>query len=225
MIEILHFRDSDKILNDKNMMHDVQTTLEYLADVLTGVQFKGELFRQALDDMGWRHDGTLNIIKGRRYMYKGFKKGVAIEGNFSAYEYILEGLMRLQIGYDQGILETGILVLTSKRSEKSPYGNTSTMVQNEIEMLYPTISMPVTVALFNLDETDIIDEGGDENGAYPFCPMSKEEFKKSSLIKEFKHNVDTHQLRKDYVLPDRTISKIIRSASDKTCNHSQTDNS
>ena len=43
MIEILHFRDSDKILNDKNMMKDVQTTLEYLADVLTGVQFKGEL--------------------------------------------------------------------------------------------------------------------------------------------------------------------------------------
>ena len=90
MIEILHFRDSDKILKEKNMMKDVQTTLEYLADVLSGVQFKGELFRQALDDMGWRHDGTLNILEGRRYMYKGFKKGVAIEGNFSAYEYILK---------------------------------------------------------------------------------------------------------------------------------------
>jgi hypothetical protein len=38
------------------------------------------------------------------------------------------------------------------------------MVNEEIEMLYPTISMPVTVALFDLDETDIMDEGGDENG-------------------------------------------------------------
>ena len=89
MFEILHFRDSDKILNEKNMMHDVQTTLEYLGDVLTGVQFKGELFRQALDEMGWRHNGTLNILEGRRYMYKGFKKNVAIDGNFSAYEFIL----------------------------------------------------------------------------------------------------------------------------------------
>jgi len=88
MIEILHFRDSDRILKEKNMMHDVQTTLEYLADVLTGVQFKGELFRQALDEMGWRQDGTLNIIKGRRYMYKGFKKNVAIEGNFSAWRKV-----------------------------------------------------------------------------------------------------------------------------------------
>ena len=117
MIEILHFRDSERILKEKNMMHDVQTTLEYLEDVLTGVQFKGELFRQALDDMGWRENGTLNILEGRRYMYKGFKKNVAIEGNFSAYEFILEGLLRLQIGYDQGMLETGILLLTSKRSE------------------------------------------------------------------------------------------------------------
>ena len=165
MIEILHFRGSDKILKNKNMFKDVQTTLEYLEDVLTGVQFKRELFRQALDDMGWRHDGTLNILEGRRYMYKGFKKDVAIEGNFSAYEYILEGLMRLQIGFDKGILETGVLVLTSKRSEKSPYGSTSAMVQSEVEMLFPTISMPVTVALFDLDETDIMDEGGDDNGS------------------------------------------------------------
>jgi hypothetical protein len=175
MIEILHFRDSDKILKEKNMINDVQTTLEYLADVLTGVQFKGELFRQALDDMGWRHDGTLNIIKGRRYMYKGFKKNVAIEGNFSAYEYILEGLMRLQIGFDKGLLETGILLLTSKRSEKSPYGSTSIMVKDEIEMLYPTISMPVTVALFDLDETDIIDEGGDDNGSVSFSAAEQSE--------------------------------------------------
>jgi len=166
MIEILHFRDSEKILNEKNMMHDVKMTLEYLEDVLTGVQFKGELFRQALDDAGWRENGTLNILKGRRYMYKGFKKNVAIDGNFSAYEFILEGLLRLQIGYDQGMLETGVLVLTSKRSEKSPYGSTSKMVRQEIEMLYPTISMPVTIALFDLSEPDVSKyEGGDDNGS------------------------------------------------------------
>jgi hypothetical protein len=165
MFEILHFRDSDKILKQKKMVNDVKETLQYIDDVLTGVQFKGELFRQALDEMGWRENGTLNILEGRRYMYKGFKKNVAIEGNFSNYEIILEGIFRLQIGYDRGLLETGILLLTSKRSEKSPYGSTSKMVNEEIEMLYPTISMPVTVALFDLDETDIMDEGGDDNGS------------------------------------------------------------
>jgi len=164
MFEILHFRDSDKILKQKKMVNDVKETLQYIDDVLTGVQFKGELFRQALDEMGWRHNGTLNILEGRRYVYKGFKKDVAIEGNFSAYEYILEGLFRLQVGYDKGMIETGILILTSKRSEKSPYGSTSKMVRAEIEMLYPTISMPVTVALFDLGETDIMGEGGDDNG-------------------------------------------------------------
>ena len=64
-------------------------------------------------------------------MTKGFKKGVAIEGNFAVYEYILEGLLRLQIGFDKGMIETGILILTSKRSENSPYGSTSQMVKEE----------------------------------------------------------------------------------------------
>jgi len=44
---------------------------------------------------------------------------VGPEGNFSAYEYILEGLFRLQIGFDQDIIETGILMLTALKSEKS----------------------------------------------------------------------------------------------------------
>jgi len=176
MFEILHFRDSDKIIRQKNMMHDVQTTLEYLEDVLTGVQFKGELFRQALDEMGWREIGTLNILKGRRYMYKGIKNNVAIDGNFSAYEYIMEGLMRLQIGYDRGMLETGILILTAKRSEKSPYGNTSDMVKKEIKMLFPTISCPVSIALFDLEDPDDIfsDEGGDDDGI-SFPALEQEE--------------------------------------------------
>jgi hypothetical protein len=175
MIEILHFRDSDRILKQKKMVKDVTSTLQYIDDVLSGAIYKGELFRQALDEMGWRHNGTLNILEGRRYMYKGFKKNVAIEGNFSAYEYILEGLFRLQVGYDKGMIETGILILTSKRSEKSPYGSTSKMVSEEIEMLYPTISMPVSVALFDLDETDIMDEGGDDNDSVSVSTIDQRE--------------------------------------------------
>ena len=174
MFEVLHFRDADKILKKKHMLNDVKTTLEYIGDVLSGVQFKGELFRQALEEMDWRKNGTLNILTGRRYMWKGLKKSVAIEGSFAAYEFILEGLLRLQIGFDKGMIETGILLLTSKRSEKSPYGDTSKMVKEEIEMLYPTISLPVTVVLFDLDEPEIMDEkesepefeetGGTEHG-------------------------------------------------------------
>ncbi len=164
MFEILHFRDSDKILKQKHLVKDVKATMEYVADALTGALYKGELFRQALDEMGWRENGTLKILEGRRYMYKGFKKSVAIEGSFAAYEFILEGLLRLQIGYDKGMIETGILLLTSKRSEKSPYGNTAKMVHEEIELLYPTISLPVTVVLFDLGEPEIYQEGGDEDG-------------------------------------------------------------
>ena len=161
--EVIHFRGSDKILKNKNLDRDVQITLEYVDDVLCGTIYRRELFRQALDEMHWRENGNvdLKILDGRRYMYKGVKHGVAIEGNFSVYEFILEGLLRLQIGFDKGKIETGILLLTSKRSEKTPYGSTSKMVKEEIEMLYPTISMPVSVVLFDLGDPVISDaEGG-----------------------------------------------------------------
>lgn len=165
--EILHFRGSDKILTEKNLDHDVQSTLEYVSDVLYGTLHKGELLRQALDDMGWRSgdNGCLRILENRRYMYKGFKKDVAIEGSFALYEFILEGLFRLQIGYDKGLIETGILLLNSRRSEKSPYGSSSKMVREEMKMLEPTISMPVSVGLFDLGEPMVLEEeGGEPNG-------------------------------------------------------------
>jgi len=158
--EIIHFRGADKILKKKSMISDIAMTMEYIHDALEGSLYRGELLRCALDDMGWRENGTLNILDGRRYMYKGMKNRIAVDGSFSAYEFIIEGLARLQIGFDKGNIEAGILMLTAKRSEKSPYGSTVDMVKKEIELLYPTISLPVSVVLFNLGEPDLYIEEG-----------------------------------------------------------------
>ena len=162
--EILHFRGSDEIIKYKNMENDVQITLEYINDALYGSIYRGELLRQALDEMDWRENGNgeLKILDGRRYMYKGVKRGVAIEGNFSVYEYILEGLFRLQVGFDRGRIETGILMLTSMRSDKSSLGTSRDLAISEVDQLYPTISMPVSIALFDLGPPII--SNGTENG-------------------------------------------------------------
>jgi hypothetical protein len=160
--EIVHFRESDKIIKEKRMTKDIKVTLEYIDDVLCGTIHRRELLRQSLEEMDWRENGTLNILDGRRYQYKGFKRGIAIEGSFSAYEFILEGLFRLQIGFDKGLVETGILMLTSMRSEKSSYGTSRDLARAEVEMLYPTISMPVSIALFDLGPP-IISNGTEDN--------------------------------------------------------------
>ena len=89
--EVIHFRGSDEIIKDKNLDRDLQITLEYVDDALYGSIYRRELLRQALEEMDWRDNGNneLKILPTRRYMYKGVKRGVAIEGNFSIYEYIL----------------------------------------------------------------------------------------------------------------------------------------
>jgi hypothetical protein len=49
--------------------------------------------------------------------------------------------------------------VTAQRSEKSPLGTTRDLVAHEIKMLYPTISLPVTVILFDLGKPwDLVDE-------------------------------------------------------------------
>ncbi|MBA3010048.1 MAG: hypothetical protein FP812_07405 [Desulfobacula sp.] len=154
--EIIHFRNAENILESKNMIHDVTITCEYLLDCLAGTAYRREILRDALDAMGWREEHvSLNILPGRRYMYKGVKGKIAMDGNFSSYEYLHTGLLRLQLGYDKGTVESGILLLTSARSEKSPYGSTLDMLEDEMRMLFPTISLPVSICLFDLGEPTI----------------------------------------------------------------------
>lgn len=148
--EILHFRGSDKILREKNMVKEIKLTMEYLNDCLYGAFKKRELLRQALEEMAWRPNDDLNILSGRRYLYKGFRKRVAMDGSFSSYEYIQDALLRLQLGFDKGKIDMGIVLVTAQRSQKSPLGTTKDLVCQEIELLHPTISLPITIVLFDL---------------------------------------------------------------------------
>jgi hypothetical protein len=59
-------------------------------------------------------------------------------------------------------------MLTSARSEKSSLGTSRDLAVAEVEAFYPTISLPVAIALFDLGPPIISDgeegEGGDGNG-------------------------------------------------------------
>ena len=163
--EIMHFRGADKILKTKKMEREVKLTMEYLNDCLFGTFHKPELLRQALEEMDWRPKEDLNILDGRRYSYKGFRKRVAMDGSFASYEYIQDALLRLQIGFDKKKIDMGIVLVTAQRSEKSPLGNTRALVEQEIEMLYPTISLPVTIILFDLGRPGAyLEEEGKQTG-------------------------------------------------------------
>ncbi len=148
--QLIHFRDSEQILKKKKMLTDVTQTLEYLDSVLQGAFPYGALLKEGLAENGWRSNGNLSILPGRKYQWRGFKQGIAIEGSLAVYEYILSGLFRLQIGYDKKKIDAGILLVNSLRSDKTPYGSTLEMLESEMEMLEDTITVPVTVALFDL---------------------------------------------------------------------------
>ena len=149
--ELLHFRGADKILKKKNMDHVVKVTCESVEAFLYGTLRKGGLLRQALEECDWRQDPeNLKILPGRKYTFKGIRNGVAIDGNFASYEAIWDSLLRLQIGWAKKKIDAGLVFVTGERSEKTPYGSTKELIEKEIELLYPTISVPVSIAIFDL---------------------------------------------------------------------------
>lgn len=170
--ELLHFRDSDKILRKKKMEKHLLATLEYIDDALFGTLHRGELLREALEEMNWRKE-PLNILDGRRYFYKGLLNGIAIDGSLNVYEFILEGLLRLQIGFARQRVDAGVLLLNGRRSDKTPFGSTRELVEKEMQQLFPVINLPVSIVLFDLgqpgilvneNETETPSEQSDETG-------------------------------------------------------------
>jgi hypothetical protein len=155
--EIIHFREAEKIIKSKKMKKEVDTMLKYVDESLYERWYRGTLLKSCLEEMGWRDDDQLNILEGRRYSYKGFFKRIAVEANLTNYEWILDGLFRLQIGFDKGRFDLGLLLLNQFRSEKSPLGNNIELVKQEVESLYPTISMPVSIVLFDLGNPQCLD--------------------------------------------------------------------
>ena len=149
--ELLHFRGADKILKKKNMEQVVKVTCESVEAFLYGTMRKGGLLRQALEESDWRQDPqSLKILPGRQYTFKGFRNGIAIDGNFASYEAIWDSLLRLQVGWAKKKIDAGIVFVTGERSEKSHYGSTKELIEKELELLYPTISVPVSIAIFDL---------------------------------------------------------------------------
>lgn len=147
---MFQFRDFNEIIKELHMDQALTETLDYLDLALQGAIWKGTLVNQVLEETGWRDDENIQVIPKRRYKYKGYIGGLAIEGNVSIYEYMLEGLFRLQIGYDQERVRAGVLLL-GKRKWSFPFEDSHELLTWEIESLYPTISLPVGVALFEFE--------------------------------------------------------------------------
>ena len=183
MFETIHFRGSEKILREKRLQKQVQETLECVDQDLHERFNRGTLLKQTLDYMGWRDNGSLAILEGRRYAYKGFRKGVAIEANLINYEGILEGLFKLQVGFDKGNVEVGILLLNGYRSEKSPLATNVSLVCEDVEALYPTISLPVTIVLFDFGKPKCIDPDGREE-AEPAVKGGSKQANRNSNVEE-----------------------------------------
>jgi len=200
MFELVHFRGADKILKEKKMTNIVRALFQYLDDCLYGTRHKSELMRQALKENDWRQNGDCKIFTERKYTYHGFRNRVAIDGSFSSYEAIQGALFRLQLGYDHKKIDVGIVMIPAQRSEKSKLGKTRDLVKKEIELLEPTITIPVLVAIFDLGKPGELYE---ENRQKPEKVIKKKEDDQEELAKKYLHGNKQYESEQE---PDEEIN-------------------
>jgi len=184
MFELVHFRGADKIIKEKKMTNIVRSLMQYLDDCLYGTRHKSELMRQALKENDWRNNGDCKIFTERKYAYHGFRNRVAIDGSFSSYEAIQGALFRLQLGYDHKKIDVGIVMIPAQRSEKSKLGKTRDLVKKEIELLEPTITIPVLIAIFDLGRPGELYE---ENRQKPEKVIKKKDVDQEELARKYLH--------------------------------------
>jgi len=58
--------------------------------------------------------------------------------------------LRFQIAWVKKQIEAGLVFVTGERKREKPVRTTKELIAKELDLLYPTISVPVTVAIFDL---------------------------------------------------------------------------
>ena len=152
--KLYHFHGSDKIFKNRAMISDVAMTVEHVFNVLKGNLFPDNLLRIALDEMGWHKGSTWNIVAGHHYQFEGFKNGVGLEECLGACGCIVEGLVNLQVAYDKGQIDGGLLLLSVSGIPECNGDDAETILIRDVNSLGPTISLPVSVCLYDFTECE-----------------------------------------------------------------------
>ena len=149
--QLFHFHGSDKILEQKIMVCDVAMTVEHVFNALNGRQPSDPLVRVALGEMGWHKENT-NLGAEHNCRFEGLKNGVGLEVCLDAYGSLVQGLVNLQMAFDQGQIDVGILLLSARGIPERDSENLKIVLTRDMDALASIISLPVTVSLYDLGE-------------------------------------------------------------------------
>jgi len=91
--ELLHFRGAEKILKRKTWIRWLRLLANRSKRFSMGLYAKGDCFAKPWMNLtGDKIQRKLKILPGRQYAFKGWRNGIAIDGNFASYEAIWDSL-------------------------------------------------------------------------------------------------------------------------------------
>ncbi len=94
---------------------------------------------------GWKTETPVAINQPNEQRFDLFKKPVAIEIEFSRYEFLYRDYMRFLYAYNADAIEVGVLVIQSSAPKGKSYAPSLERVKADLAWLRGTITVPLWV--------------------------------------------------------------------------------
>jgi hypothetical protein len=150
--EAFNYRHADEILNSnllvKNeIIHIIQSTAA--VPVQQGEEGLTAKISEAFTALGW--SGEVPVIEGKLHtqFFDFFKSRVAIEIEFSRYEFVYRDFIRFLAAYNANKIDVGIIITNTRegleRIKHKSSGPSYERVLEELEWLRPTLTVPLWI--------------------------------------------------------------------------------
>jgi restriction endonuclease BglII len=142
------YRHAEEILNAHVTIKREVT--ELLNNVLQSAATRGtdSLHSRIIKDFvarGWETETPVAANQPNEQRFDLFKAPVAIEIEFSRYEFLYRDYMRFLYSYNAGAIEVGLLVIKSSAPKGQSYAPSLERVKADLAWLRGTITVPIWV--------------------------------------------------------------------------------
>ena len=151
-IDTFSYRHADEILNSdlavkKEILKVVNSTAS--TQVQQGKEGLTSKLAEAFRELGW--NGEVPVVEGKlnTQYFDFFKNRVAIEIEFSRYEFVYRDFIRFLAAYNANKIDVGVIITNTrdglKRIKHKSSGPSYERVCEELEWLRPTLTVPLWI--------------------------------------------------------------------------------
>lgn len=150
--EALSYRHADEILNSKlSIRKEIVSSIEKVneAKVEKGSEGLAAKITEAFSTFNWKTEEPVSESQAHQQFFDLFKERVAIEIEFSRYEFIYRDYFRFLSAYNADKIDVGVLIINADpkagRVKHPAVAPSLARIKDDLAWLRPTLTVPLWI--------------------------------------------------------------------------------